>query len=461
MPDKLVLPATHTLLSVVNTVRAAFLLQSPVIDKLYSDVAGGSCVKLAPESQKLVYRALSNLLLLPWPNTPDVEQRWEARQRNHSSFINALLQDFLMLRDKIQVLRENKALHYEAKPVITKSLNVLEDMVTAVEGEIVKTRQICHTSIGTPIELCLELFSVYIESPDVTESLMGFFLASFQGLRAQMGSQKTVRMIQTFMNVFTPAVLEKTITHENSAGVRVVEKFIKILEIVIDEATASFKTFTHNIIHLAVYQIYPIVAQSPSPDVKEPLFNLLFHILSRKTRYFFPAPVLSSYLTGDGVGVLSHKEDFLAIMSAFGQSFLQSDITVFRQNLEALETLNQKQKLYEKVYKLLSEENILFQFIKVLIQALIQKSHDLLQEEIYTTTWNMARVDFPTFHSKFLPQFLHEAEGIMPDQKDALYKNFKREQDEPSYTQSLQNFVNDLRYFHLCNASLPEGTVRF
>jgi hypothetical protein len=36
-------------------------------------------------------------------------------------------------------------------------------------------------------------------------------------------------------------------------------------------------------------------------------------------------------------------------MHAFGQSFLQPDIAIFKQNLEALETLNSKWKLYQKV----------------------------------------------------------------------------------------------------------------
>lgn len=36
-------------------------------------------------------------------------------------------------------------------------------------------------------------------------------------------------------------------------------------------------------------------------------------------------------------------------LQAFGQSFLQPDITIFKQNLEALENLNSKLKLYQKV----------------------------------------------------------------------------------------------------------------
>ena len=44
-----------------------------------------------------------------------------------------------------------------------------------------------------------------------------------------------------------------------------------------------------------------------------------------------------------------HKVHFMAILTAFGQSFMQPDIMVFKQNLAALEQLNDKWKLYHKV----------------------------------------------------------------------------------------------------------------
>ncbi len=46
---------------------------------------------------------------------------------------------------------------------------------------------------------------------------------------------------------------------------------------------------------------------------------------------------------------VENEAQFTAIMRAFGQSFLQPDIGVFRQNLETLESLNSKLKLYHKV----------------------------------------------------------------------------------------------------------------
>lgn len=49
---------------------------------------------------------------------------------------------------------------------------------------------------------------------------------------------------------------------------------------------------------------------------------------------------------------------FIFPLQAFGQSFLRPDIAIFKQNLEALENLNSKCKLYQKVR--LPLHNILF-----------------------------------------------------------------------------------------------------
>lgn len=52
---------------------------------------------------------------------------------------------------------------------------------------------------------------------------------------------------------------------------------------------------------------------------------------------------------------------------AFGQSFLQPDIHLFKQNLFYLETLNTKQKLYHKVSAPLSQKE---SFIRVPLRFL-------------------------------------------------------------------------------------------
>ncbi|XP_020624128.1 exportin-6-like [Orbicella faveolata] len=104
---------------------------------------------------------------------------------------------------------------------------------------------------------------------------------------------------------------------------------------------------------------------------------------------------------------------------------------------------------------------MLLQFVNVFLQALVYRSHDLLQEEITITLYNMAAVDFDSFYSAFLPRFLGGCEGLTESQKSELGKNFTPDKDLPSFTQSIHRFVGDLRYYRLCNSSLPSGTVKF
>lgn len=50
------------------------------------------------QAQVLVCRALSNVLLLPWPNLPESEQQWAVRSTNHASLISALTREYRQLK---------------------------------------------------------------------------------------------------------------------------------------------------------------------------------------------------------------------------------------------------------------------------------------------------------------------------------------------------------------------------
>lgn len=67
------------------------------------------------------------------------------------------------------------------------------------------------------------------------------------------------------------------------------------------------------------------------------------------------------------------------------------------------------------------------QFLNVLLQALVVRSHDLLQEDIVNAVYNMACVDFSMFYSKFIPAFLKEVSTIDYHQKETLKENLSPE----------------------------------
>ena len=152
-----------------------------------------------------------------------------------------------------------------------------------------------------------------------------------------------------------------------------------------------------------------------------------------------------------------HKDQFVAVMRAIGQSFLQQDIEVFRDNIGTLELLNSKWRLYSRpAFK----ETLLAEFLSVLIQVLVAKSHNLLREEIGVCVFHMAATDLPSFSATFLPSLLHRLEGLDDNQRQCLVGAFRAESDLPSFLSSLERLVTDTRYYQLVNASVDQQPVR-
>ncbi|XP_062340396.1 exportin-6 isoform X1 [Osmerus eperlanus] len=455
VPEKLLLSACHLLVSMATTVRPVFLATLPAVQNIFSLITESQTHRLHPEAHMLVCRALSNMLLLPWPNLPESDQQWHTRSSNHANMLAALTRHYRLLRGTAN-LPPRLGLD-DMKAVLHQTLPVLRDIVDSISGESTKSRQICYQSLQESVQVSLALFPVIIEQPDVTDVMLSFFLTLFQGLRVQMGVPFTGQVIHTFLSMFTREQLAASILQEGSAGCRVVEKFLKILQVVVQEPGQAFKPFLPNILSLCMDQVYPIVAERSSPDVKAEMFELLYQVLHQNWRYFFKTSVLASVQRGVAEEAMENQAQFIAAMQAFGQSFLQPDIHIFKQNLSYLESLNSKHKLY---HRKLFRTSMLFHFINVLLQVLLHRSHDLLQEEVALAIYNMASVDFEVFYSVFMPEFLNGCQGVDSNQRVVLGRNFKLEKDLPSFTQSVHRLINDLRYYRLCNSSLPTGTVK-
>ncbi|XP_063040204.1 exportin-6 [Engraulis encrasicolus] len=450
VPEKLLISACHLLVSMATTVRPVFLVSLPAVQNVFNLITENHNHQLPQEAHVLVCRALSNMLLLPWPCLPESEQQWPSRSSSHTRLVSALTQQY-------RLLPRPPAFHHNNKAVMQQTLSVLRDLVESISGESTKSRQICYQSLQESVQVSLALFPLYIQQPEITDEMLSFFLTLFQALRVQMGVAFTEQIIQTFLSMFTREQLAISILQEGSAGSKVVQKFLKILQVVVQEPGHTFKPLLPSILSLCMEQVYPIVAERSCPDVKAEMFELLFQILHQNWRFFFKSSVLSTVQRGGAGEQMENEAQFSAAMQAFGQSFLQPDIHIFKQNLSYLEILNTKHKLY---HKKLFQSSMLFHFINVLLQVLLHKSHDLLQDDITVAVYNMAAVNFHTFYSSFLPEFLNGCQGLDPHQRATLARNFTPERDLPSFTQSVFRLVNDLRYYRLCNGSLPPGTLK-
>lgn len=96
---------------------------------------------------------------------------------------------------------------------------------------------------------------------DTTDEILGFLLTLFESLKVQLGPALTEQIVQQLLHTFTRQQLTETLHHESTAGSRVITKFLKILQLLVQEPAASFKAFLPNIIGLCMEQLYPILVE--------------------------------------------------------------------------------------------------------------------------------------------------------------------------------------------------------
>ncbi|XP_059490018.1 exportin-6-A [Neocloeon triangulifer] len=440
--------AAHLLVSLTASLRSPEVSSLPEMQALLRQAP--SFPSLPHEDKKLVLRSLANTLLLPWAGV--IEQQWPERQSVYSSLIGAITADLQGLPNGI--VSRDKVTH------LVNCLQLLTDQVENLSGEGSNTKRVLSACVAAPVSQCLELFPVYVNVPEACEALLEIFLAVFKALQAQLGAQFAERMAQVFLEVFTGDRLTVAVLQLDS-GPCVIDKFLRILQLIIQEPSQAFKRFVPSTMNLCMDHIYPLVCERPCPDVKVALLELLAELVLHNWRLFFKGGMRCALLGKENSdpegGSVEHKDQLLRILRAFGQCLLQTDPAAFKVSLESLEKLNSKCKLYQKT---IFKEELLPHFLTVLLQCLVDRNHGLLQDEVTGALYSMAAVDFEYFYLRFVPSFLAANLSIDNSQKQTLATNLKPESDLPSFSQGILRLVNDLHCYQLCNASLPEGTIR-
>lgn len=86
-------------------------------------------------------------------------------------------------------------------------------------------------------------------------------------------------------------------------------------------------------------------------------------------QYFYNTSVLRTLGHPEEDEPVEHKEELVAILEAFGQALLQSDVNIFRQSLQSLEQLNIRWRLYQRaIFKVHLLERFLMALFTVLFR---------------------------------------------------------------------------------------------
>ena len=99
---------------------------------------------------------------------------------------------------------------------------------------------------------------------DVSEELLGFFLVLFRVLRTQMGPSLTQQTLETLLGAFSKEHMAEAVVGK----ARVIERFLRILELVMQEPGSAFQHFIPSTLSLCLEHIYPSLANVSTNEFK-------------------------------------------------------------------------------------------------------------------------------------------------------------------------------------------------
>jgi len=410
----------HLLSRCVEVIRPQFLLTIGAVQALYTNAIAGQYNAYPVHVSSSLYQSLSQGLVLPWQHTQ--QQDWETRSKHHHDFTMALCGPFLQL--KAEDISSPAALELHSD-IISRTLLLLTDFTTCIKNKETKSKQILCQSLRPVIGHVIVLLPFIKSEGTLLRKVLCFTTVLCDALRVQLGSQFLQELVGLCLRLFKEDITSKDTT---------IEPFIELLTTLIKEPSPVYKTFTSDIIQITLYQIGPLI--DSVPNALSAYFELLHSILMTQWRHFYPNLVGSPQQE-----VAAHSEDFIKIFAMIGESFCKQDFNLLKQNLAALNDLNEKRKLFSKA---LFKEKLREQFVTVILHLMYSGHVSLISDELIETLYQLTQDDLGLFYSSSLPSFLSTQNLKHAEQLTTL--NTQAYQDSPTFKIQLEAMMVELRY---------------
>ncbi|KAF9822657.1 hypothetical protein SFRURICE_012436 [Spodoptera frugiperda] len=326
----------------------------------------------------------------------------------------------------------------QALPPLTALLHAFSDAPTQAKKMIAEGIQ---SSAETALRMLCEPTFAAAEA-EITD----FFLALFTALLPQLGN-----FAYTAIDVFLEVA-------QRGGGESGLERLVECVRLGIEAGGGGM--LVRSVLTLLQRHVLPR-ATVDSPDLARAAYRLLASVLIHRWRYFFPAKCTEAES-------LARTDELRAALAALGHALLQPDIELLKLNIDTLDALNSKCKLYHKVLltthyfrekctlrHVMFRTEFLGEFLSVLLLGLAEGGwRALARDEVTAALHSMALVDFPAFRAAFLPHFLASLPGLAPDHQRHL-AHFPPDTDLPTFTQNIQRLMNDVNCYRAYSSLAP------
>eukprot|EP00040_Diaphanoeca_grandis_P042295 m.264641 g.264641 ORF g.264641 m.264641 type:complete len:1083 (-) comp57275_c0_seq1:29-3277(-) len=418
--------AADTLEMVCKVAKPRFLLQSDQFLTLLNNV---DVIQRQPlKIRKVLCSAYFYALLTPWYDTTEANQQWAQREGKFLEVFSAVFGSVPQIVSAATNHEQIKDM-FELLAVVTLSMRDHNKV----------SKAIFMKGLNELLPTILQSFQVYTAQPAVLGSILDLLFVIFDSVTTLLTTEFVQQVMGMFLTFFTKEQIESLSLPGGQNKSVILEKFFQILKLLVSTRSNLFKPFLAEIVGLCVTTIFTIIDKPHALDIKVALYDVLKHILLDNWRYFYPMNVVQSQSSASPV---QNESQLAAFMQAYLKSFMQTEIALFKDNLETLSTLNTKLRLFQKDY---FKQHFYNGFVGTFLSVLVNQSHALLEEDILGALYELASVDFANFYQVSLMEFLRNEKGLDNNEKTTL-SQFAHHTDLPSFTKQIQEIYRDVVY---------------
>ncbi|KAJ3393934.1 Exportin-6 [Lobulomyces angularis] len=407
------------LCSIASTVKPDYL-QLPIMQEFLS-VVNQLASQFTFEVIQYLYKFITLIFVLQPFNIRWTQEDWKYRTNIFENFTSQFINNYVELTESKDF--RGFAHQTQVKQHISHALGMLNAICASVETANTQAKDVVYHSIRKCLRGTLTLFEVYFHEKVLLATLFEFILITFGSLKKQISREDMNIITDTiglFLSMLTGENLKIVIEREslfysndslhNGRKVRgVLESFILILKGIVEEPSKSFEAMLPDIIKFCVKDLFHYF-KTENPAIENArlvYFQLIFEILFNHWRFFVQSQVFKQVGKHDNSQV-DFSERMMQLESLFhiihqGFENCTTNIELFKQNIAFLLSLDSRCNLFKEEF---FKERMMVPFFELFLNIVINKSHDIIKEDIFVLLMRIIEADPSLFKNKFIPLFI-------------------------------------------------------
>uniref|UniRef100_A0A6B2EEA4 Putative nuclear transport receptor crm1/msn5 importin beta superfamily n=1 Tax=Phlebotomus kandelakii TaxID=1109342 RepID=A0A6B2EEA4_9DIPT len=427
-PKIVTLAAAQLLIGISAIMRPSSLQQQSGMQQLIR--AGRNLPHLDRQTSQLVCQSICNCLILPnhqSVGSNDHQEVLSQRALRLGEYINSLAEDLLT------VTPGSHPTSSKVTEIVMSVLPILREILDYYESSASVTKQILLSAYRNVLEKSLQIYNeFYVTCPEITDAVLSFGFSVIRTLQIQLGTEYVRHILGIFLNACT----KNSFTESRMKST---ETLLQILCLIVKTSGAS--ALLPSILELTLDHLVPFLVQESNwttkTDIVATLYELFDAILINHWHYFYKTNVLRrlkvEQVSNEGEKV-QHVEQFLAILTMYGDALVQNDPHICQIVLKSLQAVNEHWKLYQKET---FQVHLLQSFQFTLINCLLMPEGALFYDQLMQTLFTMGQVNTQTLYRSFV------AAGFAPESD--IVREICSTGDLPTFSFRMGHLIQDTR----------------